>query len=602
MRRGAAARSTARAPAPRIAVLLAGLALAAAAVAAPCELARLVEMPVTMSGSGALVAAKINGREARLLVHSGSAWSMLTAAAAEDLNLTLRPAPHGITVSSRGVRLAVKLTTVDQLVLGNVSLGHTDFFVGISEPGNGAVGTLGLNVLRLGDVEYDYANGMVRLLRATDCRNDVLAYWAKSQPYSVIDIDAPTPLQPFTRGAAFVNGTKVRVVFDSGAHASILSRRVAEQVGVHPGGPDVVEGSVWGAVGRPAVRTWIGPFASFRIGDEEVKNTRLRFGEVALADADLQLGADFFLSHRIYVANSQHKLYFTYNGGPVFNLSTAAPAAAGAAAAAVAEAGGAADSPEPADAEAFARRGAAAAARRDYQHAVADLTRACELAPTEPAYYFQRGVAHRNMGQLPPALADFDQALKLKPDDVRVRVARADARLAGGDRPGALEDLGAADTLAPKSADVRASMGQLYLRLDRLPQAVAQFDLWIGSHPQDSGLFRQLNSRCWARALLGQELEQALADCNAALKLNPAGAEVLDSRGLVHLRRGEFERAIADYDAALTLQPQMAWSLYGRGLAKLHRGMADQGQADIAAAKALRPQVEDDARRYGVAP
>ena len=28
------------------------------------------------------------------------------------------------------------------------------------------------------------------------------------------------------------------------------------------------------------------------------------------------LGADFFLSHRIYVANSRDKLYFTYNGGP----------------------------------------------------------------------------------------------------------------------------------------------------------------------------------------------------------------------------------------------------------------------------------------------
>ena len=39
------------------------------------------------------------------------------------------------------------------------------------------------------------------------------------------------------------------------------------------------------------------------------------------------IGADFFLSHRVYVANSQRKLYFTYNGGPVFNL-TAGPAMA----------------------------------------------------------------------------------------------------------------------------------------------------------------------------------------------------------------------------------------------------------------------------------
>jgi hypothetical protein len=32
---------------------------------------------------------------------------------------------------------------------------------------------------------------------------------------------------------------------------------------------------------------------------------------------DMIIGADFFLSHRIYVASSQHKLYFTYNGAGV---------------------------------------------------------------------------------------------------------------------------------------------------------------------------------------------------------------------------------------------------------------------------------------------
>jgi hypothetical protein len=33
------------------------------------------------------------------------------------------------------------------------------------------------------------------------------------------------------------------------------------------------------------------------------------------------LGADFFVSHRIYVSNAQHKMYFTYNGGPVFSAA-----------------------------------------------------------------------------------------------------------------------------------------------------------------------------------------------------------------------------------------------------------------------------------------
>jgi len=40
------------------------------------------------------------------------------------------------------------------------------------------------------------------------------------------------------------------------------------------------------------------------------------------------LGADFFQSHRIYVANSQRQMFFTYNGGPVFGLpASQSPAA-----------------------------------------------------------------------------------------------------------------------------------------------------------------------------------------------------------------------------------------------------------------------------------
>ena len=35
-------------------------------------------------------------------------------------------------------------------------------------------------------------------------------------------------------------------------------------------------------------------------------------------EPDLLLGADFLLAHRIYIARSQKKLYFTYRGGPIF--------------------------------------------------------------------------------------------------------------------------------------------------------------------------------------------------------------------------------------------------------------------------------------------
>lgn len=183
---------------------------------------------------------------------------------------------------------------------------------------------IGQNVLRLGDVEYDLANGVIRLLSPHgDCRDASLAYWAKDQdlPYSTIDIVPSTEERPLTIGSAAVNGSRVTFLLDSGANASLLTLAAAKRAGVTPDSPGVAPAGRAPGGGTGGIRTWIAPFASFKIGDEEIRNTRLRIGALRLSDADMLLGADFFLSHRIYVANSQHKLYFTYGRGPVFNLT-----------------------------------------------------------------------------------------------------------------------------------------------------------------------------------------------------------------------------------------------------------------------------------------
>jgi tetratricopeptide (TPR) repeat protein len=337
-----------------------------------------------------------------------------------------------------------------------------------------------------------------------------------------------------------------------------------------------------------------------------------------MADADMLVGADFFLSHRVYVSNEQHKLYFTYNGGAVFNLTTLptkpasnspsvpAPSAAEPSAAEPSAAEPSAAEPpanaEPTDAAGFSRRGNAFAARRDYEHALADLTRACELAPEDPGYYYQRGLVHWKNVQPKLALTDFDQALTLKPDDLETLMARAQLQLGAGDTVAAQRDLDAAAELSTDAADRRFSIGEEYILAGQMSPAIAQFDLWIHAHPQDLKLATAFNYRCRARALSGQDLGKALDDCNAALRILPKAAPFLDSRALVHLRRSDYRKSIADYDAALSLRPKFAWSLYCRGVAHIRLGHSSEGQADIAAATALRPQIAVETGKYGIAP
>jgi tetratricopeptide (TPR) repeat protein len=110
-----------------------------------------------------------------------------------------------------------------------------------------------------------------------------------------------------------------------------------------------------------------------------------------------------------------------------------------------------------------------------------------------------------------------------------------------------------------------------------------------------------LNDRCWARAVAMLELDAALADCNEALRQRPDFVPALDTRGFIHLRSGRFREAIADYDAALKIDPRDSYSLYGRAIAKLRLGDSTGVQADIEASKDVVDVVAEFAA-YGLAP
>jgi tetratricopeptide (TPR) repeat protein len=568
-----------------------------AVAAEKCRLGTIAELPVTMSGSRPTVPARINGTEARFVADSGAFYSVISPAAAAEFKLPSTTLPVSVTMRGIGGSAKASGTTVREFMLAGIRLANVEFFVGGGEPGAGAAGVLGQNVLSIADVEYDLANGAIRLMNPHDCRGATLAYWVSDpQRYSMIDIFKATPDSPHTRGVILVNGMKVRAVFDTGASASILSVRAAGRAGVRPESPGVEPGGFWRGIGRGALQTWVAPFDTIKIGDEEIRHVRLRIGEIELDKADMLIGADFFLSHRIYVASSQRKLYFTYNGGPVFDLSTDSPPPP------PNEDSPPADPGAPVDAAGFSRRGNAFAARRDFEHALADLTRACQMAPTEAQYFYERGMIHWHNEQPKLAIVDFNEALRLRPNDVDTRVARAEAQLFERRRTDALADLDAADSAATKEADIRLEMGLLYGRANALPQAITQYDLWVAAHDRDARMPDALNARCWSRALLAQDLDKALADCNAALEMRPDTPIYHASRGLVNLRLGHLDPAIADFDASLNTPAQNAFYLYGRGIAKLRKGQSAEGQADIDAALTLQPRVADEARHFGFSP
>lgn len=228
------------------------------------------------------------------------------------------------------------------------------------------------------------------------------------------------------------------------------------------------------------------------------------------------------------------------------------------------------------------------------------MTRACELAPGEPRYLHERARIHLQLRETDPARADLDRALALQPEHLLSLLLRSELRLSQEDRAGALADADVADRVAPRESNDRLALGEINENLDRLPAAIAQYHQWIASHDDDPKLFQALNSRCWAKALLAQDLDHALSDCNRALRLRPESSMILGSRGLVLFRRGEFAKSLKDYDAALKLNRKSAWSYHVHGLDLLRLGRIGEGNADLAAAAGLAPKLAEQAGKYGI--
>jgi tetratricopeptide (TPR) repeat protein len=580
--------------------------------AAKCKIVKVVDVPITMNSLRPTIDVKINGKDAKFILDSGAFYSMMSSATAAEYNLTTTPGPFGLRVMGVGGAADVRLATVKEFSLIGFKLKNREFLVGGGEIGN--AGLLGQNFLELFDVEYDLASGAIRLFQTQDCDRTILAYWLKpGQAFSAMRIDHVDFMHPHTVGVAYVNDKQIRVAFDTGAFTSVLSLKAAERAGVKPDSPGVVASGYTSGIGRGMTKEYIAPFASFKIGDgEEIKNARLRIADIGLDSADMLLGADFFVSHRIFVANKEHRLFLSYNGGPVFNLSQkrAAPSENGPeehSDARTGEAQQADDSQRsPAGAAELARRGSALAARRDFGPALADLSKAIELSPNEPEYFYQRASTYRASGQADLALADYDRVVMLKQDYLPAYIPRAEIKLSKSDTPGAIADLEAVDRLAPKQADLRYGLAELYVRVDRLPAAIEQFSLWIQNHPDDSRLLSAMAERCLSSALQNQDLPTALNDCNAAVRRAHNRDEnysyLFVNRGLVRLRQGDYDKAIADCNDALKLMPKNARALYTRAVAESRKNNQKDSASDLEAARQIAPRIAEQFERYGIIP
>ena len=105
-------------------------------------------------------------------------------------------------------------------------------------------------------------------------------------------------------------------------------------------------------------------------------------------------------------------------------------------------------------------------------------------------------------------------------------------------------------------------------------------------------MLKRTTNRGNAKAELGRH-EEAIADYDEAIELNPENALAYNNRGNAKANLGRHEEAIADYDRAIGINPEYALAYANRGRAKSALGHVSEAEADSERALELADQQGD---------
>ena len=235
--------------------------------------------------------------------------------------------------------------------------------------------------------------------------------------------------------------------------------------------------------------------------------------------------------------------------------------------------------------------------------AIADFDEALRLAAGAPGVvsdreigriFLERGFARTLKGDHAGAIADYDRALRQDPQHLQALFNRGMSLAMLGQRDRARADLRKVVELPAVSKSDRNSQEIARQRLANLDRAVLVLPEQGSAHPSAAQAPEQ---RAGPDPIPGDcnstNADQAIAGCTRAIATDPTDQQraiAHNNRGVAYREKGERERAIADFDAAIRLDPTYALARFNRGLTQDAQGRHEAAIADLTEAIRLRPE------------
>jgi tetratricopeptide (TPR) repeat protein len=271
-----------------------------------------------------------------------------------------------------------------------------------------------------------------------------------------------------------------------------------------------------------------------------------------------------------------------------------------------------------ADAAQHMQAGLAAEKQRNPQVAIAEFRKVTELDPNSADAFVHLGQAYMENHDFNAAIAPLKQAVMLAPDMVAAHQLLGYSLLAQGYAAEAIPHL--------EQAQDKAALGIAQIQTGQLPQAVANLQAAMASHPNDPDLLYYLGR---AAGLLSKQsidtliaaypdsarVHQAMGEnyfvlrrmpdaekeYREALRLRPDIPDVHLELGEVYAGAFQWSKAEEQFRAETRLQPGNAEAAYRLGDALLQQGKAREARAELSRADRLMPDMPETLYSLGKA-
>ncbi|MFO0211331.1 MAG: tetratricopeptide repeat protein, partial [Pseudanabaena sp.] len=177
--------------------------------------------------------------------------------------------------------------------------------------------------------------------------------------------------------------------------------------------------------------------------------------------------------------------------------------------------------------------------------------------------YYRWGLEDIQQGFPQDALESFRQALKLNPNFIKAYLGLGDAHVSLREYAKAVGDYGKAISMRPDKARIAYyKRGEINFLLNQLQQALADFQAAISIDPSYVDAHFSLGNTYFKL----KSYEQAIACYSRTLDLDPNRDLAVFRRGRSHYILKEYPEALRDFSHAIELQPSNVDAYYYRGL------------------------------------